>query len=105
MVISELVTNAVMHGRGDIELRLAVEPGAIAGEVIDEGAGFEAEVRERGAEEVTGRGLLLVAQLAGRWGIHDGSSHVWFQMDRSRDEEDETAPPQLGDETRPEGLP
>src|ERR1700754_410410 len=72
LVISELVGNAFVHGRGQIVLRLQVDDGVVRGEVIDQGAGFEREVRERGPEEVSGRGLFLVDALTSQWGIHEG---------------------------------
>src|SRR4051794_27464148 len=41
LVVSELVTNAVVHGRGTITLKLQHDGDAVRGEVIDEGGGFE----------------------------------------------------------------
>jgi anti-sigma regulatory factor (Ser/Thr protein kinase) len=103
LIMSELVTNAVMHGQGPITLRLTVEGELIRGEVVDEGGGFEREIRERGSDAIGGRGLLLVASLAHRWGVHDGSSHIWFELDRARAN---GAPevPKLGEDDRPSGL-
>ena len=80
LIVSELVTNAVVHGRGTIRLRLAVDDDVVRGEVIDQGPGFVVELRERGIDACGGRGLWLVASLARRWGIHDGRSHVWFEL-------------------------
>src|SRR4051794_14754828 len=60
LVVSELVTNAFVHGRGQVVFRLQLDRGIVRGEVIDQGGGFEHEIRERGADEVDGRGLLLV---------------------------------------------
>ncbi len=68
LVISELVTNASVHGQGKILLRLQLDGQTIRGEVIDDGAGFEHEVRERGPEDIGGRGLFLVDALTNRWG-------------------------------------
>ena len=83
LIMSELVTNAVVHGGGPITLRLTVEGELIRGEVVDEGGGFEREIRERGPDEIGGRGLLLVTSLAHRWGVYEGSSHVWFELGRA----------------------
>src|SRR5690242_12399333 len=80
LIVTELVTNAVVHGVGTIRLRLQSDAGLVRGEVIDQGPGFEVDVREHGVEEIGGRGLWLVSSLARRWGIHDGSSHVWFEF-------------------------
>jgi anti-sigma regulatory factor (Ser/Thr protein kinase) len=81
LAVSELVTNAVLHGSGEIELRIEADDTQVKGEVIDEGAGFERQIREEGGvEDVAGRGLLIVGQLADSWGVHEGTTHVWFQI-------------------------
>jgi hypothetical protein len=49
-------------------------------------------VRRSGIEEIGGRGLEIVAALADRWGIHEGSSHVWFEMRLPVDDPAESAP-------------
>jgi anti-sigma regulatory factor (Ser/Thr protein kinase) len=103
VVVSELVSNALLHGDGAIRLRLDYEDGVLRGEVIDDGPGFEAEVRERGARDFGGRGLWLVAKLARRWGVHDGSSHVWFELARPSAPEIPRSP-ELGPQRRPEQL-
>jgi len=64
LIVTELVTNAVVHGVGTIRLRLQSGAGLVRGEVIDEGPGFEVDVREHGVEEIGGRGLWLVSSLA-----------------------------------------
>ena len=38
--------------------------------------------RDRPATEVGGWGLHLVQTLSNRWGVHEGSTHVWFEIDR-----------------------
>jgi anti-sigma regulatory factor (Ser/Thr protein kinase) len=103
LAVTELVANAVKHGTGDIRLRLRIEDGRLYGEVIDEGGGFEHAVRERNPSEVTGRGLGIVATLADAWGIHDGSTHVWFAL-RLSGAATAATDPQLGDGLRPHGL-
>jgi anti-sigma regulatory factor (Ser/Thr protein kinase) len=86
LVISELVSNALMHGRGQVIFRLQLDGGIIRGEVIDhQGGGFEHEIRARGAHEVGGRGLFLVDALTNSWGIHEGTTHVWFELSAQTD--------------------
>ena len=82
LLASELVTNALMHGQGRIEIRAELDENHLLVEVIDEGHGFERIVRKQDFNRVGGRGLHLVDALASRWGIHDGSSHVWFELER-----------------------
>jgi anti-sigma regulatory factor (Ser/Thr protein kinase) len=100
LIVTELVTNAVVHGVGTIRLRLESDAGVVRGEVIDEGPGFEVDIREHGVEEIGGRGLWLVSSLARQWGIHDGSSHVWFEL-ALRQAAPVTTPPKLGEHRRP----
>jgi anti-sigma regulatory factor (Ser/Thr protein kinase) len=103
LVVSELITNAVIHGVAPIQLRAAVSDGVFRADVVDHGAGFEYEARERGVEELSGRGLSIVAALARRWGIHQGSSHVWFEIDATV--ETDSAPAGLGEGARPPEIP
>jgi anti-sigma regulatory factor (Ser/Thr protein kinase) len=81
LVVSELVTNAVRHGEGAIELRLWRDGTAVRGEVFDEGGGFEHEARHDAWDDVSGRGLGIVERLTRRWGIREGTTHVWFELD------------------------
>jgi anti-sigma regulatory factor (Ser/Thr protein kinase) len=83
LLTSELVANAVLHGHGDIFLRGGLDENRILIEVIDEGEGFEHEVRRRDFDELHGRGLSLVETESSRWGIHDGTTHVWFELELS----------------------
>src|SRR5690348_6472591 len=45
IIVVELVTNAVVHGRGDVRMRLRLDGGDVRGEVIDAGGGFEYQIR------------------------------------------------------------
>jgi len=93
LLASELVTNAVLHGEGRILLRAQADDDRLLIEVIDEGAGFEHEVRRREFDELHGRGLAIVEAESSRWGIHEGTTHVWFELER--------AGPRLGPESKP----
>jgi len=102
IIVSELATNALLYGRGEISLRVRLEDGIVRGEVVDEGGGFERAVAQHGIDAVGGKGLHIVGSLAREWGIHDGSSHVWFEL--SPREECAPADPQLGVDERPDEL-
>ena len=80
VIVSELVTNSLRYGPGEtIEVEIAVtEDGSITGEVEDHGRG-EIAMREI-ADEGGGFGLRIVDALASRWGVCEGSSHVWFEL-------------------------
>ncbi len=80
LLTSELVTNAVLHGRGQITLGARLVDGRLVVEVADEGSGFEYEVGRRGFDHLRGRGLAIVAAESARWGIGDGMTHVWFEL-------------------------
>jgi anti-sigma regulatory factor (Ser/Thr protein kinase) len=80
LVISELVSNAVLHGTGDIELRLTYDGRRITGEVADDGAGFALPARRRPPGQIGGHGLRIVDSIASCWGIHDRAAHVWFEI-------------------------
>jgi anti-sigma regulatory factor (Ser/Thr protein kinase) len=103
LVVSELVANAVVHGRGEIALQVRADGDRVHGEVIDQGGGFERQVRELGPAEVGGRGLIIVDALSSRWGIHEGTTHVWFELGSSEEPPKRTEP-QLGDAERPAAL-
>ena len=102
VIVSELTTNALLYGAGEIHLRVLLEKGLVSGEVIDEGSGFERAVAERGIEAIGGNGLHMVGALAERWGVHEGTSHIWFQM--APGESAEPVAPRLGPEQRPDAL-
>ncbi|HEU4974636.1 MAG TPA: ATP-binding protein [Baekduia sp.] len=82
LLLSELVTNSVRHGRGSaVRVLLDVdEDGSLRCEVVDEGEGFVPRARDKAATEVGGWGLHLVETLSRRWGVREGSTHVWFEL-------------------------
>ena len=81
LVVSELVTNAIEHGCGEIKLWLDHEAGVLRGSVSDEGHGFRYEARDLDHDQPRGRGLSIVNALVTRWRIHDGSTTIWFEID------------------------
>ena len=81
LLVSELATNAVRHGAGTtFRLEARVEEGRCRVEVIDGGSGFQPPAYIADPELVGGRGLPIVASLAHRWGVFEGSTHVWFEL-------------------------
>src|SRR4051794_29612453 len=84
LLVSELITNSVKYGRdGTVQLKLRSEaPEHVHVEVVDQGVGFVPSARDRPKTEPGGWGLHLVEALTRRWGVHEGSTHVWFEIDR-----------------------
>ena len=83
LVVSELVTNSVKFGpKRPITLALAVgTDGLLWGEVIDQGDGEQAKIEMIAEPTLAGGwGLHLVDQVATRWGVQEGSTHVWFEI-------------------------
>jgi anti-sigma regulatory factor (Ser/Thr protein kinase) len=84
LLISELITNSVKYG-GEGALTLNVEAATqrhVRVEVVDQGVGFVPVARDRPVTDAGGWGLHLVQTLTNRWGVHEGSTHVWFEIDR-----------------------
>lgn len=83
LLVSELITNSVKYG-GDGPVRLEVQASAeaVRAEIVDQGAGFTPEQRDReDLDKVGGWGLHLVERLTSRWGTYEGSTHVWFEIE------------------------
>ncbi|MFD4553495.1 ATP-binding protein [Streptomyces sp. NPDC058469] len=81
LAVSELVTNAIKHGRGDIGLKVLYAAGEVRVEVTD-GNPTPAQLTTADDDDVSGRGLLLVAALAWKWGVSDKGKTTWcvFQI-------------------------
>ena len=75
-IVSELVTNAIVHGAGAIDLRVNRRRGRVRIEVRDEGK--DAKVRTGSADMP--HGLDIVEAVALAWGAHEGSTHVWAEL-------------------------
>jgi len=86
LMLGELVTNAVQHGNGPIELRLRVDDdaGMLFGEVRDASAVLPTR-RQAAPGDENGRGLALITLLAASYGWQrtDGGKAVWFAQSLS----------------------
>ena len=84
LIVSELVSNAVVHGQSAADdaallLRVECEGGRVHGEICDGGSGFDWEPSDPDLSEPGGLGLMVVDQLASRWGVRrNGATCVWF---------------------------
>jgi anti-sigma regulatory factor (Ser/Thr protein kinase) len=86
VIVSELVTNAVVHGAEPITLDVAIRDETLRLEVCDgdDRAGVVAVRSTRGGD-TNGRGLAIVESLAQRWDVrsHRGGKGVWAEMETS----------------------
>ncbi|QJS10027.1 SpoIIE family protein phosphatase [Streptomyces argyrophyllae] len=81
LVVSELVTNAIRYGSPPIRLRLIRQGRTLISEVYD-ASDTTPHMRRARIFDEGGRGLLMVAQLAERWGTrHDRiGKTVWAEQ-------------------------
>lgn len=71
LIVSELVTNAIVHSGSDvIRCVLRLGRGLLLIEVTDQGVGdAEPAARMPADDDVSGRGLLLVSAVSEEWGV------------------------------------
>jgi serine/threonine-protein kinase RsbW len=76
VAVSELVTNAVRYGHGDITFKVLYAADELWIEVTD-GNPTPARLSPAGEDDESGRGLLMVAHLAWNWGVSDHGETTW----------------------------
>jgi len=95
LVVSELVTNALIHGESRCELRAGLSDAALRLQVVDQGQGTPDPLSATDADE-HGRGLVLVSALCAAWGVEvlpGGGKIVWAELLRPlRDPGDDDSP-------------
>lgn len=82
LLVTELVTNAVLHARSESVLSLAYDDGVLRAEVADSSL-VGVQRRRYARDAATGRGLLLVEAISTAWGTaatEEGKA-VWFELD------------------------
>jgi GAF domain-containing protein/anti-sigma regulatory factor (Ser/Thr protein kinase) len=82
LIVTELVTNALLHGRHPATLRVRLRPGCVRIEVEDTGRNLPVRMLSNNGA-MTGRGLGLVATLAANWGMdlgRTGGKVVWAEV-------------------------
>lgn len=81
LLVSELVTNSVLHGGPPVVVAIECDGGALQVRVRDGSPVLPAR-RSAAHDEEGGRGLALVDTLSSDWGVDpqpDGK-HVWFVL-------------------------
>lgn len=82
LLASELVTNAILHGKPPLSLRVMQRGRTLRVEVSDR-SGARVAPGASATDATSGRGLVLVEALASRWGCEEEgrSKTVWFELD------------------------
>ena len=83
LLVSELVTNAVVHAGSKPNVAVLLLPHAIRVEVADDAASGLAP-RDATDSDESGRGLFLLDELSSAWGVDasDDGKTVWFEVPR-----------------------
>jgi DNA-binding NarL/FixJ family response regulator len=81
LLVSELVTNSIIHARSDVEVSVTVASDVARVSVFD--SSFDPPVRKTVRPDgASGRGLVMLDALASAWGISyvPGGKSVWFEI-------------------------
>ena len=86
LVVTELVTNSIVHGiregKGWVDVTIERRPLCLRIEVADPASnGLRPVLRPVGPRSTSGWGLQLVDRLASEWGIDtDAGTRVWCEL-------------------------
>jgi anti-sigma regulatory factor (Ser/Thr protein kinase) len=99
LTVSELVTNAIIHGTGEVDVVLTLDGPRLRMEVSDQGSAPDAawDRTDLPATGIGGWGLQLIDRLMDSWGTERAADHTTIWVER-----------QIGltqDESSPPGLP
>ncbi len=82
LLTSEVVTNAIVHGRSGPQLAVEVGERVVRVAVLDLSPALP--VRHFGGlDDISGRGVVIVEELASAWGVErerNGEKRVWFEV-------------------------
>ncbi|MGD6751959.1 ATP-binding protein [Streptomyces sp. BH105] len=79
LVVSELVTNAIKHGHGEVELEIRFASGTISVSVTDENPA-PAVLKQAGPDDTSGRGMALVDAYSDKWGSSGEETWCEFRL-------------------------
>ncbi len=82
LILSELVSNAVMHGAQPIQVVVSGEAGKLRIDVADGDTHPPRPLHFGSADRTGGRGLHIVNALSEQWGttIHEHGKSVWAEV-------------------------
>jgi PAS domain S-box-containing protein len=105
LLVSEVVTNALLHAGTSIDVAARLDDEGLRVEVGD--GSMHLPVRRRYATTAgTGRGLLMLEQLVDDWGVsrHRRGKTVWFRLDAGDNETGAAVQRQSQGDDRPDGA-
>ena len=81
LLVSELVTNAVVHARSEVDVTVQLKHGSVRVEVLDQGETVPRR-RAAGDEATSGRGVEMIELLATAWGVDvlEQGKRIWFEV-------------------------
>lgn len=82
LLTSELVTNAMIHGRSALTVQTSLSDGLLRVEVGDDNSRHP-QLRPTDDSALDGRGLHIIDLLAASWGVTDQpfGKAVWFELE------------------------
>jgi len=83
LLTSEIVTNAVRHAAGVLAMHLEVSlADGLVRVSVEDPVSAQPAIKAASADDISGRGLVLVEALAARWGSTptDRGKIVWFEF-------------------------
>lgn len=102
LLVSEIVTNALVHAGTNIEVAFSFVDGGLRIEVTD-GSPHAPSPRSYGPSAGTGRGLLLLEEMVDAWGVEfaEQGKTVWFTL--ACEHRDHGSPAAGGEPARTQG--
>ncbi len=83
LAVSELVTNAIVHGAGAVDVTVSLAGDRVRMEVVDEGDGVgPIGPAFADPDAVGGWGLQVIEGLSDEWGARREADHTWVWMER-----------------------
>lgn len=81
LLVSELVTNSVLHAGASVRVTLYRHDEGLWVSVTDQGTG-QVIRRDPQVTDTMGRGLSIVDQMSGAWGVlvEPDAKSVWFEL-------------------------
>jgi anti-sigma regulatory factor (Ser/Thr protein kinase) len=81
LATSEMVTNAMVHGRGDVDVTVSLSGDTVRIDVVDDGGGAALQPPHVSAGTLGGWGLYLVEAVSDAWGLlaDQGRTRVWME--------------------------